>query len=108
MSTTITPQALGSLIKRTGIKKSADKKGNFYNYHTEGYQLTRQYGGRYTLDYYARLQMARPSDYEREAFQARRDEAFRLVFEALTAKGISHEFRDGTLWIDLTREMAVA
>lgn len=105
---TITPQALGSLIKRTGIKKSADKKGNFYNYHTEGYSLVRQHGQRYTVNYYSRLQMARPSEQERESFQARRDAAFCLIFQALSAKGISHEFRDGTLWIDLAQEMAVA
>jgi hypothetical protein len=103
-----TPQALGALIKRTGVLKSADRKGNFYNYHTEGYTLTRQYGGRYTVEYYRRLELARPTEQERERFQARRDEAFRLIFQALSAKGIHHEFRDGTLWIDLEKEMAVA
>lgn len=96
-----TPQALGALIKRTGVLKSANKKGNFYNYHTEGYTLTRQYGGRYTVEYYRRLELARPSEQAEERFQARRDEAFRLITEALSAKGISHEFTDGTLWINL-------
>ena len=105
---TVTPQALGALIKRTGVRKSASKRGNSYNYHTEGYQLTRQYGGRYTLNYYARLQMALPSDQERESFNARREQALSLIGKALADKGISHELRDGTLWISLESEMAVA
>ena len=108
INTTITPQALGSLIKRTGVKKSIDKKGNFYNYHTEGYRLTRQYGSDYTVEYYRRLEMARPTEQDQERFQARREEAFRLIAEALTAKGISHEFTDGTLWVSLELEGAVA
>ena len=98
---TITPQALGALIKRTGARKAQSKQGNFYNYHTEGYTLTRQYGGRYTVEYHGRLQMARRTEAEWQAISERRNEAFRLIAEALTAKGITYELQDETLWINL-------
>ena len=98
---TTTPQALGSLIKRTGVMKSADRKGNSYNYHTEGYTLTRQYGKKYTVDYYPRLQLARNSEAQELAFQARREEALATIAQALTAKGISCELKGRTLWIEL-------
>lgn len=98
---TVTPQALGSLIKRTGVLKSADRKGNSYNYHTEGYTLTRQHGNRYTVDYYPRLQLALRSESQEQAFQARRQQALDTIVQALTAKGISCELQGSTLWIEL-------
>lgn len=100
---TITPQALGSLIKRTGVMKSADRKGNSYNYHTEGYTLTRQYGNRYTLDYYPRLQLAR-SEAQELAFLDRRAVALATISKALGSKGITFYIKDNTIWIDLGAE----
>jgi hypothetical protein len=101
---TVTPQALGSLIKRTGIMKSADRKGNSYNYHTEGYTLTRQYGKKYTLHYYPRLQLARPSEAQEQAFATRRAEAYEKITQALASKGIKFSIENGTLWIELEAE----
>jgi hypothetical protein len=98
---TVTPQALGSLIKRTGILKSADRKGNSYSYHTEGYTLTRQAGTNYTFNYYPRLQLARPSEAQEQAFNDRMHHAFSVVKQALEAKGIYFYADNGCLWIDL-------
>lgn len=98
---TITPQALGSLIKRTGVMKSADRKGNSYNYHTEGYTLTRQSGKRYTFNYYPRLQLARPSEAQEQAFNERMHHAFSVVKQALESKGVHFYADRGCLWIDL-------
>jgi len=98
---TITPQALGALIKRSGVMKSADRKGNSYNYNTEGYSLTRQAGQKYTLNYYRRLQLARPTEAQELAFQARHAEALDTIAKALAAKGITFTLDGSTLWIDL-------
>jgi hypothetical protein len=98
---TITPQALGSLIKRTGVMKSADRKGNSFNYHTEGYSLTRQWGYKYTLNYYSRLSLARPTEGQEQAFQARQAEAFDKITQALEAKGIRYTIDGSTIWIYL-------
>lgn len=96
-----TPQALGAIIKRTGIIKSEQRKGNFYGYNTEGYALTRQYGKRYTVNYYARMQMARETEVQREAFLKRETEALAKIKQTLADKGIKYEIQDGTLWINL-------
>jgi hypothetical protein len=98
---TVTPQALGSLIKRTGIMKSADRKGNSYNYHTEGYTLTRQAGNRYTVDYYPRLQLARPSEAQEQEFMTRRSVALATISKALAGKGITFYIKDTTIWVEL-------
>lgn len=97
----ITPQALGSLIKRTGVMKSADRKGNSFNYHTEGYTLTRQWGYKYTIEYYPRLSLARPTEGQEQAFRARQVEAFDKITQALEAKGIRYTLDGGTIWIYL-------
>jgi hypothetical protein len=98
---TITPQALGSLIKRTGILKSADRKGNSYRYHTEGYTLTRQSGDRYIIEYYPRLQLGIRTESQELAFQTRRTEALATITEALASKGITFYTESESLWIDL-------
>lgn len=95
------PQTLGALIKRTGVMKSENRKGNFYNYNTEGYSLTRQYGNRYTVNYYQRLTLGSMSDSQRESFNERRENGLALITQALEDKGIKVT-RDGdTLWIEL-------
>jgi diphthamide synthase (EF-2-diphthine--ammonia ligase) len=98
---TVTPQALGSLIKRTGIMKSQSKKGNSYNYHTEGYTLTRQYGKRYTFEYWGRLQLSILSPSQQDALNERRREALSTVLRVLSEKGISTRLEGTTLWIIL-------
>lgn len=110
MDTIITPQALGAIIKRTGVTKSASRKGNFYNYNTEGYRLTRQYDGRYTVEYYARLELVRRTDSEQARFYERQEQAFNLIIKALEDKAIPYEFQasTGTLWINIKAEKAVA
>ena len=97
----MTPQALGAMIKRTGITKSASRKGNFYNYYTEGYRLTRQHGNKYTFDYVGRLELARRTEAEQERLAERRSEAMQKVLTLLESKGIKVEISDGTLWITL-------
>lgn len=97
----MTPQALGAMIKRTGITKSASRKGNFYNYYTEGYRLTRQYGNKYTFDYVGRLELARRTEAEQERLAERRREALEKVLRLLQDKGIKTELSETTLWIDL-------
>jgi hypothetical protein len=98
---TMTPQALGSLIKRTGILKSDDRKGNSYSYHTEGYTLTRQAGTKYTFNYYPRLQLALRTEAQEQAFNDRMQHAFSVVKQALESKGIYYYVDGGCLWIDL-------
>lgn len=98
---TVTPQALGSLIKRTGVLKSHTKKGNSYNYHSEGYTLTRQYGKRYTFEYWGRLQLSILSPSQQQALDERRREALATVLRVLTDKGISTRLEGTTLWIIL-------
>lgn len=95
------PQALGAMIKRTGIRKSESRKGNFYNYHTEGYTLTRQYRKQYTFEYVGRLQMAMKTESEREQLAERRREALAQVLRLLTDKGIRTRLDETTLWIML-------
>jgi hypothetical protein len=97
----MTPQALGAMIKRTGITKSASRKGNFYNYHTEGYTLTRQHSNKYTFDYVGRLQMAIRTEAEQERLAERRREALEKVLRLLQDKGIKTELSETTLWITL-------
>lgn len=101
---TVTPQALGALIKRTGIKKSETRRGTSYRYHTEGYELTRQHGKNYAFNYYRRLTLALPSEAESEAYYQRMHEAFSLVSRALTAAEISHYTDGGVIWISLEEE----
>ena len=97
----MTPQALGAMIKRTGIRKAESRKGNFYNYHTEGYTLTRQYGKQYTFEYVGRLQMAMRTEAEREQLAERRREALAQVLRLLSDKGIQTKLDETTLWITL-------
>jgi hypothetical protein len=97
----MTPQALGAMIKRTGITKSASRKGNFYNYHTEGYRLTRQYGNKYIFDYVGRLELARRTEAEWARLAEKRNEAMQKVLTLLESKGIKAEILDDTLWITL-------
>lgn len=102
---TVTPQKLGAIIKRTGIRKSETRRGNSYRYHTEGYELTRQYGkGNYILSYYSRLTLARPSEAETEAYYQRMHEAFSLVSRALAAADIHHFIDNGMVYISLEEE----
>lgn len=97
----MTPQALGAMIKRTGIRKSKSRKGNFYNYYTEGYTLTRQHANKYTFDYVGRLELARRTEAEQERLAERRREALEKVLRLLQDKGIKTELSETTLWIDL-------
>jgi predicted DNA-binding WGR domain protein len=96
-----TPQALGAMIKRTGIMKSQDRKGNMYNYHTEGYSLVRQYGKRYTFNYYGRLQMARLTEAQEQALNERRRDALNKVLNLMMEKNIRTELEGTTLIITL-------
>ena len=97
-------QTLGAMIKRTGIMKAQDRKGNMYNYHTEGYRLTREYGNRYSFNYYGRLQMARLTEGQEEALNERRREALSKVLNLLIDKGIATELDGTTLYITLPKE----
>ena len=105
----MTPQQLGALIKRTGIRKSARRKGRMYSYNTEGYRLERQYpGNRYTLDYRGETTLAPRSDWERERIAGRERELFDKVTAILLEKGIACEEREGSLWITLPVEEKVS
>jgi len=97
----MTPQALGAMIKRTGIMKAQDRKGNMYNYHTEGYRLTREYGNRYSFNYYGRLQMARLTEAQEQALNERRREALNKVLNLMMEKNIQTELDGTTLIITL-------
>lgn len=104
----MTPQQLGAIIKKTGVRKSEDRKGNFYNYHTEGYSLVREYPkNRYSLRYYQRLQLARESEAQEQAFQERKREAFEVIEKALHDKGVAVERQGDILWITLPVAVAV-
>lgn len=98
------PQQLGTIIKGTGILKSQSRKGNMYNYHTEGYTLTRQYGNIYSFDYYGRLELARRSEAQEQALQERRQEAVAKVLKVLEDRGIVTELKGSTIFITLPTE----
>lgn len=97
----MTPQALGALIKRTGITKSQSKKGNSYNYYTEGYTLTRQYGNRYSFSYCGRLQLARETESQIQSLNERKAEAFAKAEQALKDKGIRYTLDVHHIMIEL-------
>jgi hypothetical protein len=98
-------QQLGKIIKSTGIMKSENRKGNMYNYHTEGYTLDRQYDGRYLFDYHARLELARRTEAQQEALNERRREALSKVLKVLGDKGIHTLFVGTTIYITLPQEV---
>jgi hypothetical protein len=98
------PQTLGAIIKRTGILKSQQRKGNMYNYSTEGYTLTRQAGNVYTFDYYGRLELARRTESQEHALNERRREAVSKVLRALEDKGIPTLLDGLTIHITLPTE----
>ena len=97
-------QQLGKIIKGAGIMKSQSRKGNMYNYHTEGYELTRQYGNRYSFNYYGRLQLARLTESQEQALNERRREAISTVLRLLSDKGIPTELDGTTIFITLPQE----
>jgi hypothetical protein len=84
----ITPQRLGSIVKSSGVRKSRDKKGNFYNYHTEGYRLNSHWKGRYTIEYVKELRLSIMTDSERDNFEQRKNEALSVIAKSLTDKGV--------------------
>jgi hypothetical protein len=98
------PQTLGAIIKRTGILKSQQRKGNMYNYSTEGYTLTRQYDGRYIFDYYGRLELARRTESQEHALNERRREAVHKVLTVLGERGIPTLLDGMTIYITLPTE----
>ena len=99
----ITPQRLGSIVKSSGVRKSRDKKGNFYNYNTEGYRVNRQWAGRYTIDYVKELRLAIMTDREHESFLLRESEALTTIAKALTDKGLTFEMSNRDITIYLTQ-----
>lgn len=98
----LTPQRLGSIVKSSGVRKSKNKKGNFYNYHTEGYRLERHWKGRYTIEYVKELRLTIMTDSERQRFEQRQGEALTAIANALTAKGLTFEKDNETITIYLT------
>lgn len=100
----ITPQKLGGILKSTGVRKSKNKKGNFYNYNTEGYRLNRQWAGRYTIDYVKELRLSIMTDREHESFMQRQSEALSEIAKALTDKGVSFTTDGHEITLYLTRQ----
>jgi hypothetical protein len=98
---TITPQTLGSLIKRTGIMKSENRKGRMYDYHTEGYTLERQYDGRYRFTYIGRLELVIRNEAQEQRLAERRREALSTVLSLLSSKGITTELSGTDIYITL-------
>lgn len=97
-------QQLGRIIKSTGIMKCESRKGNMYNYHTEGYELTRQAGNQYSFNYYGRLQLARLTEGQENALNERRREALSKVLAVLGERGIPTELDGTTIFITLPQE----
>lgn len=98
----ITPQRLGSIVKASGVRKSKSKKGNFYNYNTEGYRVNRQWKS-YSIDYVKELRLSMMTDRERESFEQRRTEAIATIAKTLTDKGLSFELNNDEITIYLTQ-----
>lgn len=98
----ITPQRLGSIVKASGVRKSKSKKGNFYNYNTEGYRVNRQWKS-YSIDYVKELRLSIMTDRERESFEQRRTEAIATIAKTLTDKGLSFELNNDEITIYLTQ-----
>lgn len=97
----ITPQRLGSIVKSSGARKSKNKKGNFYNYHTEGYRLQGHWKGRYTIEYVRELRLTIMTDSERQRFEQRQSEALTAIANVLTAKGLTFEKESDTITLYL-------
>jgi len=97
----MTPQALGALIKRTGVRKSESRKGNHFNYHTEGYSLSNQGGGVYSLSYYSKMSLVRETPEAEKSFNERQEQGLKTIFEALQAKGIKVSYGDYSMRIEL-------
>jgi len=98
----MTPQALGTLIKKTGVRKSESKRGNSFRYHTEGYSLNNQGKGSYYLTYYSRLSLVRETPEAEKSFNERKEQGLKVIFDTLQAKGlkVSRDSND-YLWIEL-------
>lgn len=98
----ITPQRLGSIVKASGVRKSKSKKGNFYNYNTEGYRVNRQWKS-YSIDYVKELRLSIMTDRERESFEQRRTEAIATIAKTLTDKGLSFKLNNDEITIHLAQ-----
>lgn len=97
----ITPQRLGSIVKNSKVRKSQNRKGNYYNYNTEGYRLDSHWRGRYTVEYVKELRLTIMSDSERERFEQRKSEALASIAKALTEKGVAFEMDGGAITLYL-------
>lgn len=100
----ITPQRLGSIVKSSGVRKSKNKKGNFYNYNTEGYRVNRQWKS-YTIDYVKELRISMMTDSERERFEQRHNEALETIAKTLTDKGLVFEQDANNITIVLAEQV---
>jgi hypothetical protein len=98
----MTPQALGALIKRTGVRKSENRKGNHFNYHTEGYSLSNQGQGVYSLSYYSRLSLVRETPEAEQSFNERQAQGLKTIFETLQAKGVKVVLGESNMRIELS------
>jgi len=97
----ITPQRLGGIVKSSKVRKSQNRKGNYYNYHTEGYRLDSHWRGRYTIEYVKELRLTIMSDTERERFEQRKSEALALIAKTLTEKGVTFEMEGDSITLYL-------
>jgi hypothetical protein len=99
----ITPQRLGSIVKASGVRKSKNKKGNFYNYNTEGYRIDRHWKGRYTIEYLKELRFTIMTEGERDSFERREKEALSAIAKTLTDKAIKFEVEGDTITLYLAQ-----
>lgn len=97
----ITPQRLGSIVKNSKARKSQNRKGNYYNYHTEGYRLDSHWRGRYTIEYVDELRLTTMTEFARERFEQRKSEALALITKALTEKGVRFEMQGDLITLHL-------
>ena len=103
----MTPQQLGALIKRTGVRKSQNRKGRFYAYNTEGYELQRGWPkNQYHLTYRGETTLARETEHQLQRLDERRTAGIAVIRAALIAKGITVEDNGGGLLITLEEELA--
>lgn len=104
-ATIITPQRLGAIIKKTGVRKAVYRKGRMYPFWTEGYHLDRHHTDVYTLSYDKETTLSRMSDWAHERFRETQAGALSTICSALSAHGIKWEI-DGsnTVWITIPQE----
>lgn len=102
----MTPQQLGAIIKRTGVRKAQYRRGRSFPYWTEGYVLDRGYPrNKYHLKYRGETTLALRDEFQRERLDQRAREGMEKIRAALLAKGVTVEENGGDFIITLPGEL---